>query len=230
MRKGKKIQAASVPVQRTDDHAVERHAAILARLKEGPIELLFLGDSITRRLSDVGDLWQKHFGAYAAANFGVGSDETGNLLWRILNGELEGVDPKLIVLLIGTNNAPRDRGRDIAAAIELILRVIRRKCPSSRILLLAILPRGASRGEEEWTPSDAKTSKAIAQANRILSRRISARRINISNLCYADLGSLFLDGRGRTRSDLMPDRLHPGRDGYEMLTAVLESLVKDLIR
>jgi lysophospholipase L1-like esterase len=229
MRKGREIQAALVPVQRADDHAVERHAACLARLGEGPIELLFLGDSITRRLSDMDDLWKKHFGHYAAANFGVGSDETGNLLWRIQNGELEGINPKLIVLLIGTNNAPRDRGGDITAAIERILHAIRRKCPASRILLLALLPRGASRGEEDWTPADAKTAKAISRANRTLSRRISRRRIRISNLCYADLGSLFLDARGRTRRDLMPDRLHPGRDGYEVLTAVMETLIDDLM-
>jgi beta-glucosidase len=229
MRKGRKIPAALAAVQRTDDHAVERHAACLARLRQGPIELLFLGDSITRRLSDVGDLWEKHFSRHEAANFGVGSDETGNLLWRIQNGELDGIAPKLIVLLIGTNNAPRDRGRDIAEAIERILHVIRGKCPSSRILLLALLPRGPSRGEEDWTPADAVTSKAIAQANRILSRRISMRRIRISNLCHADLGPLFLDARGRTRSDLMPDRLHPGREGYEMLTAVLETLVDELM-
>ncbi len=229
MRKGKKLSPALVAVQRTDEHAVERHAACLSRLREGPIELLFLGDSITRRLSDVGDLWKRYFGAYAAANFGVGSDETGHLLWRIRNGELEGIDPKLIVLLIGTNNAPRDRGRDIAEATERILRVIRRKCPASRILLLALLPRGPSRGEGEWSPADAKTARAIRRANRILARRVSERRIGISNLCYVDLGSLFLDGRGRTRSDLMPDRLHPGRDGFELLAPVLADLVRDLI-
>jgi beta-glucosidase len=228
MRRSKIVSAALLPVQRTDDHAVERHEACLARLRSGPIDLLFLGDSITRRMSDEGDLWKRHFAPHEAANFGVGSDETGNLLWRIRNGELDGISPKLVVLLIGTNNAVRDRGRDIAAAIELIISTIRRKCPSSRILLLGILPRGASRGEEAWTPADGKTAKAIAQANRILARRV--RRRFASAVRYVDLGPLFLDARGRTRQDLMPDRLHPGREGYELFTAVLRDIVDHLMK
>jgi len=218
------LPAAATPFQRTDEHAVGKHAAFLERIAAGPIELLFLGDSITRRWEDNPAIWESAFGEFSAANFGVGADRCQDLLWRIENGELESISPKLVVLLVGTNNAPEDRGRDIAAGIERIVEMLRRKAPEARILLLAILPRGPRRGEGGYGPEARRVSRAIAEANAMLRGMADGDR-----LVFADLGGHFLDERGRLRRELLPDALHPGEEGYRALARVLRPLIVALM-
>ncbi len=212
--------ASTVPFRRTDEDALQRHAAYLCRVAAGPIGLLFLGDSITRRWEEHQEAWEAAFGEYSPANFGVGGDRCQDLLWRIENGELEGCSPALVVLLIGTNNAPEDRGRDIAAGVARIVEALELRLPDAGILLLAILPRGARRGEDGFGPEASRVSRAIAEANGILRGMADGER-----LLFADLGSLFLDGRGRVDARLVPDRLHPGEEGYRVLAEVLRPLV-----
>jgi GDSL-like Lipase/Acylhydrolase family len=93
-----------VPAARSDEHFTERHQTFLRLVHEQPIDVLFLGDSITRRWTDSPGEWKRWFGSFRAANFGVGADCVENLLWRTQNGELEGISPRVIVVLIGTNN------------------------------------------------------------------------------------------------------------------------------
>ncbi|MDP3178275.1 MAG: GDSL-type esterase/lipase family protein [Spirochaetaceae bacterium] len=216
--------AAAIPFKRTDEHAVGKHAAFLERIEEGPIELLFLGDSITRRWEDNPGIWDSAFGEFSPANFGVGADRCQDLLWRIENGELESISPKLVVLLVGTNNAPGDRGRDIAAGIARIVETLRKKAPEARILLLAIIPRGPHRGEEGYGPEAKRVSRAIAEANAILRGMADGDRI-----VFADLSRHFLDDRGRLRRELLPDGLHPGEEGYRVLARFLRPLIAALM-
>jgi hypothetical protein len=128
------------------------HAANVARAKKGDIDLLFLGDSITQFWGSAGKaVWAANFGTLKAANFGVSADRTQNVLWRLQHGEGEGFQPKVILLMIGTNNlgpevdnkTPRNTPADIAAGIAAIVGEIRTRFPAAKTLLLGILPREA---------------------------------------------------------------------------------------
>jgi len=107
----------------------KRHEGFLARLKEGPIDLLFVGDSITDgwRNATREHIWKKYYGDYQPANFGIGGDQTQHVIWRLENGELEGIHPKVTVVMIGTNNAGGHTGEEIAAANRKIVDLIRTK-------------------------------------------------------------------------------------------------------
>lgn len=112
--------SAVKPLERKDERAIKRHQSILERAKKGDVDLLFLGDSITQGWEGPSgkDVWEKHFAPQKAANFGVGGDQTGHVLWRITEGkELEGIQPKLIVLMIGTNNMGGNSAEEIADGI-----------------------------------------------------------------------------------------------------------------
>ena len=136
----------------TDQNSLTAHAQLLEKAKQGGIDIYFEGDSITRRwgATDYPELlanWKQNFFGWNAADFGWGADTTQNILWRLENGELDGVNPKIIVLLAGTNNvgnAPRGRRRcqaDITRGLEAIVRVMQAKAPDATIILTAIFPR-----------------------------------------------------------------------------------------
>src|SRR5438552_5420269 len=102
----------AVPAMKTGprrDQFIQRHQLLLDRAKKGDIDVLFLGDSITQGWESKGkNVWSSRYAEKKAANFGIGGDKTQHVLWRIANGELDGVNPKVAVLLIGTNNAKND--------------------------------------------------------------------------------------------------------------------------
>src|SRR6476661_10512983 len=145
---------ADQPASRTDQNSLKAHAQLLEKAKQGRIDIYFEGDSITRRwgATDYPHLlenWKQNFFGWNAADFGWGADRVENILWRLENGELDGVNPKVIVLLAGTNNMgnqlPAD-GIDAAATnltrgLQAILRVIRRKAPSATVVVMGIFPR-----------------------------------------------------------------------------------------
>lgn len=116
------IVDASAPIARTDKPAFyTRHDEFLARGKSGPIGVLFLGDSITERWKQAPHIWEHYFGKYQPANFGIGGDRTHNVVWRIENGELDGIKPRVVVLMLGTNNTDVHSAEQIAAANGKIL-------------------------------------------------------------------------------------------------------------
>ena len=127
-------------VERDDDHHKEKHGYILNLIKAERIDCVFLGDSITRRWEDNRDEWNRYFGEFSCANFGVGGDTLENLKWRIENGELDGFTPKLIVLLIGTNNLPDNNARMVSEGILEIVSIIQNKQPEVPVTLLGLLP------------------------------------------------------------------------------------------
>ncbi len=119
---------------------MDLHRNFVERAKQGNVDLLFLGDSITQGWSD-NEVWKRHYGPRRAANFGIGGDQTQHVLWRIQNGELEGIDPKVVVLLIGTNNASWAPADEIAQGVTAIVKELRQRRPKAKILLLAVFPR-----------------------------------------------------------------------------------------
>src|SRR6478609_9105185 len=140
--------SAAVPTPRTDPNSMLAHQQLVAKARAGGIDLYFVGDSITRRwgCSDpqykhLLANWKSNFFGWNAANFGWGADTTQNILWRLKNGELDNVNPKVIVVLAGTNNLTANPAVDpsaieIAQGIRAILHVCREKAPAAKIILM----------------------------------------------------------------------------------------------
>jgi len=153
---GELFPRADRPYPRADENSRIAHQQLLARRKQGRIDAYFLGDSITRRwgaadaqYQNLLANWRRNFFGWNAADFGWGGDSTQNVIWRLTHGELDGVNPRLIVLLIGTNNVGRtaplgdesERAAAVTAGIHEILRICRHKAPAAQIVLMGILPR-----------------------------------------------------------------------------------------
>src|SRR5262249_11373876 len=132
--------SATKPVPR-EGNWMKMHESFLERAKGGSIDLLFLGDSITRGWNN-NEVWKKYYEPRRAANFGIGGDRTQHILWRLDNGEIDGISPKVAVLMIGTNNASTNSASEIADGIKAIVQKLREKLPKTKILLLAVFPRG----------------------------------------------------------------------------------------
>jgi platelet-activating factor acetylhydrolase IB subunit beta/gamma len=198
------------PTERNDEHFVERHATFLKQIQETRIRLLFLGDSITRRWVDNLHLWEPYFGQYQPANFGVGSDAAENLLWRIQNGEIDDIQPEVIVLLIGTNNAPTHSGIQIADTIRQIVATIQQKLPQTQILLMAIFPRGPQ-DPTQANESNPYYMDVINTANELLSSLDHQDSVH-----FLDIGSSFLGDDGEVDTSLLPDQLHLIEPGYKI--------------
>jgi lysophospholipase L1-like esterase len=212
---------ASTASMRTDEHATERHAAIMALPNRASARLVFLGDSITRRWAEVPELWKRYFQKYDPVNLGVGSDATQNVIWRIENGELDGMNPRVLVLLIGANNAPTNCGEEIAAAVEKIVGIIRVKLPRTRILLMAIFPRGP---QKRGTPEDPFSMDAIRRANEGLAALADAKTVR-----FLDIGSLFLGPDGEIDTALLADKLHPAAAGFAVWGDAIAPILEEMM-
>jgi lysophospholipase L1-like esterase len=218
------VDAASAAA-RTDDHFLERHRAFLGLIRERPIDLLFLGDSITRRWAEVPDLWQRHFGGLRAANFGVGGDATQNVIWRIENGELDGISPKVVVLLVGTNNLATNTAAEISAAIGVIVRAILGKLPSTKVLLLAILPRGPQRRPRDDGGEPAFYQEKIDAINASLRGLEDGRRVR-----FLDFGAKLIGADGELMASHVSDGLHLVGPGYETWAEAMGPLLAGMMR
>ncbi len=226
-----KPAAAQVPAQAPDVAAqkygkdgkvnpgfASSHEKFVGIAKEGTAELVFLGDSITAGWNGKKDIWEKAFGKYKPANFGIGGDRTQHVLWRIENGELEGIKPKAVVLMIGTNNSGNDSAEGIAKGITKIVETIRTKQPQAKILLLAVFPRGE---KAEPNPGRAK----LAEVNAIISKLDDGKHIH-----YLDIGSKFLQEDGSISKDIMLDFLHLSAAGYQIWADAIEEKLASLMQ
>src|SRR5687767_5737023 len=175
-------EAADRPAPRTDQNSMTAHAQLLEKAKQGRVDVYFLGDSIVRRWGalDYPELlanWKQNFYGWNAGNFGWGADRTQNILWRLENGELDGVNPKVIVLLAGTNNVgaqPRDESvsAEIARGVKAIVDVCHRKAPGATIVLTAIFPRN----------DNLAVMPAIERINQQLATFADGKRLRFLNI------------------------------------------------
>ena len=195
-----------IPTKRTEDWWLARHKQKLTALKaiDQPIDMLFLGDSITHAWEVEGEsAWQRYFSHYSVVNLGFAGDRTEHLLWRIRNGEVAQISTKWIVLLIGTNNAGHrlDAPEDIAAGIQTILEELRLQLPASKILLMAIFPRSRN------------TNKPMRQrvdvSNALIKTFTDGKHIH-----WLDINRQFLTVDGVLLESVMPDLLHPNATQY----------------
>lgn len=202
-----------------DDWWRLRHEQVLSRVRQGAVDLLMIGDSITQGWGGEGrPVWERFYAHRRAVNLGFSSDRTEHVVWRLQHGEIDGIHPKVAVVMIGTNNtgSRQDPPEETAAGVQAIVRLLRAKLPETKILLLGIFPRGA-------TASDFL---------RLVNESINARLRGFADgqhLFYADLGHLFLDRDGRLKRDLMPDLLHPNERGYQVWAEAMEAQLKALL-
>ena len=201
---------------------VMRHESFVARAKKGNVDLLFLGDSITDYWRSRGsNVWNQYYAPRHAANFGISADHTEHLLWRIENGELDGIKPKVVVLMIGTNNT-KQNGRQINGPAEVVegvaavVRELRARLPETRVLLLGIFPRG---------PKGDPIRDQVTEVNAGIAKLDDGRMVR-----FLDLGPKFLDPDGTLSKDIMPDLLHPSAKGYEIWAEAMEGTLAEMMK
>lgn len=197
---------------------MQRHELINSRAKEGDKDILFLGDSITQGWEGAGkDAWAKAYTPRKAMNAGIGGDRTQHVLWRIENGNIAGITPKVAVLMIGTNNSGTNTSEDIAAGIKAIVDKLGEKLPNTKVLVLAVFPRGANK-------DDAKR-KVNEGANAIVAKLADGKRVH-----YLDIGPKFLEPDGTLSKEIMPDLLHLSPKGYSIWVDSIESKLVELLK
>ena len=200
----------------------ERHEEFVATATQGGIDLLFLGDSMTSGWFNwATDLWDRSYGPRNAANFGIGGDHIQHLLWRLDHGEIEGIRPNVVVLMIGTNNVPHQTEDQVVEGVAAVLGRLRRKLPASKILLLGITPRGLDR---DMRHPDTAPDPRVVRINRKLARLEQRPAIT-----YLDFGPALLDANGRVDPTLQPDLLHLSHQGYRIWAEAIEPTLERLM-
>lgn len=213
------------PVKRTDPASVTVHEQLLAKTKQGRIDVYFEGDSITRRwgATDYPNYlahWKKSFFGWNAANFAWGGDNTHNILWRLRNGELDGVSPKVVVLQAGTNNlpwrGPADDAHvdDVVTGIKAILYEFRSRTPDANIVLTGVFSR----------PQNPSLAPAIVEINKQLATLADGKTIR-----YVNINDDLVDEDGKPRPGVFSDGLHLDLAGYEAWAKALKPVLKELL-
>lgn len=183
------------------------------------VDLVFLGDSITQAWEKEGAaVWDAFYQSRNALNLGFNGDKTENVLWRLAHGEVDNIQPKLLVLLVGTNNAGHrmDKAEDTALGIKQILSVLAEKLPQTKVLLLAIFPRSAK-------PTQ-KLRMLNNEVNQIICSYADDERV-----FFRDINHVFLDEEGRITSDVMNDFLHPNASQYQLFAEAIELTIVSLL-
>jgi lysophospholipase L1-like esterase len=215
------------PVARTDANSRTAHQQLLEKAKKGRIDVYFIGDSITRRwgATDYPEFlanWKENFHGWNAANFGWGGDTVQNVLWRLHNGELDGVNPKVIVVMAGTNDVgPRvpaggeeARAAAIVEGLQAILAVCREKAPAAVIILMGITPRNDSPG----------AMAVIDKVNEQLARLADGKTVR-----YLNINGRLADREGRLLEGMSPDRLHLSVKGYQVWADALKPVLTEIL-
>jgi lysophospholipase L1-like esterase len=217
---------ADRPAPRSDRNSAVAHEQLLEKARTGRIDLYFVGDSITRRwgATDYPDLlahWRQSFHGWNAGNFGWGADRTENILWRLEHGELDGVNPKVIVIQAGTNNIGSVPGgaakvADITRGLAAILDVCRRKAPNATIVFTGIFPRN----------DNMAVMPEIDAVNANLARLADGRRVR-----FLSVNDKLADKEGRLLPGMMHegDKLHPTLEGYRMWAERLRPILLELL-
>lgn len=199
-----------------------RHADFLAKISElhGDFDLLLIGDSITDHWPRIGASSYAMLTQWKPLNLGISGESTGLVLWRLQNGELDGIHPKVTMIMIGTNNLGhfgQEKPEWVAAGVRKIIELVRAKIPNTKILLLSIFPRS----EKVTDP----IRKRVDATNALLAQLGDGK-----NVTYLDIGKKFLDAGGVLSKDIMPDFLHPNEKGYQIWLDSVKPVIENLMR
>lgn len=218
------VNHAIIPVPRTGG-ITNRQSQVLQHAKEatGEYDLEFIGDSITQGWENGGTkIWAEFCGQRKCLNFGVSGDGTQHVLWRLQNGQLEGVKAKVAIVMIGTNNSNKNKegadaftDSDILEGVTAIVEQIRTRQPETKVLLLGIFPRAKA-----FSP----------QRGRLLEiNQAFAKLDDGQHIFYFDFGSQLIEKDGSIAKTIMPDALHPNEAGYKIWAAAMEPKLKELL-
>ncbi|GJJ04417.1 hypothetical protein RugamoR64_49550 [Duganella rhizosphaerae] len=187
------------------------------RAAQGDIDVMFVGDSLTEMWPKA--QWEANFGGMKAANFGIGGDHTGNVLWRLQQPAIAGVKPKLVVLMIGVNNINlcNEQPQQVFAGIEAVVARLRAQYPAARILLNAVLPEGR-------TPDEDGRQRVLA-LNRMVQTLGDDRTV-----FFHDYGARFVAPDGTLSAALQPDFLHMSEQGYKVFAAAMRPDIEALLK
>jgi len=186
-----------------------------AKARQGKIDLIYIGDSIVQRYEGVGKpVWDHYYAPRNALNLGISGDRTQHVIWRLDHGNIDGINPKLAIVMIGQNNGGHNSATEIAEGVTEVVKRIRTKLPDTKILLLGIFQR-----REKPTPERA----VLAEANEIISKLAD------SSISYMDINSVFVQPDGTIPASLMPDYEHPSELGFKRWAEAVETKVAELI-
>jgi lysophospholipase L1-like esterase len=200
---------------------VSRHEGFLNDLKahDGKVGILFVGDSITDGWRGRGkDVFEKTYGSMDPYNIGIGGDRTEHVIWRLQHGEIEGISPKVAVLMIGTNNLGVNTNEEIVKGVTKCVKILNDKLPATRLLLLAIFPRDPK--------PDAERRTRINAINEELAKLDDGGQ----HVKYLDIGKKFLEPDGTLTREIMPDFLHPNEKGYQIWADATAPAIAELMK
>jgi lysophospholipase L1-like esterase len=226
----KSDNAAIKPAARSGQW-MNKHTAINEHAKQGgDARIIFVGDSITEGWGKVPQVWDEYFGKYKPLNAGIGGDKTQNVLWRLENGNIDGIKPKVAVVMIGTNNSNKEdfTAEQIAEGIEDIVCTLRTKLPETKVLLLAVFPRGSDDQRKDKTQNATFNPQWFKndQASQLASKLADGKMV-----VYLDINKKFLDDKGVLTREIMPDLLHLSEKGYRIwgdsITPTLEKMMAE---
>jgi len=221
-----KKEAADQPAVKGDANDpnngfLKRHEGFLKDLKakDGKVGILFVGDSITDGWRGGGkEVFQKTYGSMDPLNIGIGGDRTQHVIWRLDHGEVEGISPKVAVLMIGTNNLGGNSNDEIVAGVTKIVKELNEKLPKTKVLLLGIFPRDPK--------PDTQNRTRIKAINEQLAKLDDGGK----SVKYLDIGKKFLDDEGNLTKDIMPDALHPNAKGYQIWADAMQPTLDELTK
>ena len=183
------------------------------------VDLLMIGDSITHGFEGDGKkTWEKYYAKRNAFNIGFSGDRTEQVIWRLQNGEIDDIEPKLAMIMIGTNNTGhrQDAPKETAAGIKMIIDELQERLPKTKILLLAIFPRGEK-------PDD-KLREINNGINKIIAKFADDKKV-----WFMDINDKFLNEDGTLPKKIMPDFLHPNTEGYDIWAKAVEEKISELM-
>jgi len=217
-------RAADKPAPRTDRNSQIAHEQLVEKAKKGGIDLYFVGDSITRRWGalDYPEFlanWNTNFFGWNAGNFGWGADLIENILWRLENGELDGVNPKVIVLLAGINNVGTFPGNDeklenITRGLTALLSICEQKAPNATLILTALFPRN----------DNMAVIPLINSINGNLAKMADGKKVR-----YLNVNDRLADKDGKLFEGMSRDKLHPTVKGYQVWADGLKPLLTEIL-
>jgi lysophospholipase L1-like esterase len=219
---------ADRPSPRADRNSQLAHEQLVAKTKQGTIDIYFEGDSIARRWGATDypqylENWNQNFHGWNAADFGWGADRIENILWRLENGELDGIHPKVIVLLAGTNNIgnriPPGGAEwvvdNVTKGLQAVLGIMQSKVPDAHIILMGIFPRN----------DNMDVIPIIDSINANLARLADGKKIR-----YLNINDRLAGADGKLHEGMMnADRLHPGLPGYQVWADALKPIFTELL-
>lgn len=205
--------AAEKARDNTNNYYLKMHERIIKRAKGADIDLVFIGDSLTEYwLTEGKEVWNKEFAAWSPGNFGLSGDTTYGVLWRLKQNEISGLHPKVVVVLIGTNDLSVGRGTQATAkAIGKVVETIKNQLPDTTIILLGLLPRGGAADPSR---------KLVSEVNGIISSLDNGNQIR-----YLDIGNSFLDKNGELIPELMLDSIHLSSQGYKTFAEAIKPTI-----